>query len=152
MYRELVAYKNYHNGSIDIPELTDDMIVGNAGLMQLERLRKWRDAQVGNLRRWSQGHTDGDLTADRVMKLRDVGLRAPSYDQMFLKLAAHKAKTGSLDVNKDEDGDLFAWVEAQREILARHPVALSKNQIQNLLSLGFEKNGISGRKKKAWGE
>ena len=87
------------------------------------------------------------MTEERTEKLRELGFHlAPSYDQMYEKLATHKVETGTLEVNKDDDNELFVWTKEQKTILFRHyqgkSVPLSDDKIQNLKSLGFEKDRL----------
>jgi len=145
MYRKLVEYKDANDGSIEIQEIPEEE-KDNPGMKNRESLRIWCNTQAQLQRRCSQGHTDaGNLTTEKIEKLREVGFPLdPSYDEMYEKVATHKAETGTLDVNKDDDEELFAWVKEQKKMLALFfrgkPVALSDDRIQNLRSLGFEQS------------
>jgi len=53
----------------------------------------------------------------------------------------HRTETGTQDVNKDDDEELFEWVKKQKTILALYfqnkPISLSIEQVKKLTSLGF---------------
>lgn len=142
MCQKLIDYKNANDGSIHIPELpatTDD-----PEAKKLIKLRRWRNTQAQYLRRWSRGLDNRrlNLTDEKIDRLREAGLHVPSYNEMFQRLVNHKTETGTLDVNKEEDEELFGWAEEQKKMLARHvqgkPVSISDGQIQQLKSLGYE--------------
>jgi len=143
MYKKLVEYKDAHDGSINIPEISEGE-EDIPGRKHLDKLRRWCNTQIRRQRHWAQGYTNANgLTAERFEKLRELGFHQPSYDQMYEKLAAHKAETGSLDLDENDDEELYAWMEEQKEMLARHfqgkPISLSNDQIENLKSLGYDR-------------
>jgi len=143
MYKKLLDYKNANDGIPEGPEEEQDN-------PEAKELCRWCNLQLHRQRRWAQGYTgSGKLTLERIEKLRELGLPlAPSYEEMYEKLAKHKSETGTLDVNKDEDDELFTWTKEQKKMLLLHfqekPVPLSDEQIENLKSLGYDK----GRSKK----
>mmetsp|Transcript_18524 Transcript_18524/g.34329 ORF Transcript_18524/g.34329 Transcript_18524/m.34329 type:complete len:382 (+) Transcript_18524:1239-2384(+) len=119
---------------------------------ELESMRRWCEKQARFQRRYSQGYTDeGKMTPERIKKLSDVGFHlVPSYDQMYEKLATHKAETGTLDVQEEDDEELCAWIKEQKNLIIKRvkgkPIPLSDGQIQNLKSLGFEIDHPAGGK------
>jgi hypothetical protein len=154
MYQQLVEYKVSHNGSLDMPAPKEEE-KDNPGMRQLERLRRWRDTQLYRHRRQSQGrHAAGGLTPEKIEKLQGLGLRLTSYEQMYDKLAAHKADAGTLDVDRDGEEELFEWTAEQQRMFDQYskgkPVALSDFRVQNLISLGFQPSGQTTVKK--WSE
>ena len=68
----------------------------------------------------------------------------PSWDRMYEKLEAHKADTGTLDVNEEDDEELCAWTKIQRRNLVLHfqgkNTALSNEQVAKLKSLGYDQS------------
>lgn len=157
MYELLMEYKYEHDGSIEIAVETEEGLSDVQYSRQNGALRRWCDAQVRHHRRWCQGHADaGDLTGERVEKLREAGFHMPSYNQLYRKLAARKAETGSLDVDQEEDEELFQWAEEQRKMLARHrkgkDVPLTEDQIKNLEVLGFEESCKKNPQECEWSE
>jgi len=142
-----------NNNSIEIPERTEED-KDNPEKKSLETLRKWCDTQVQHQLRNSRGLTNniGYLTAEKVEKLREVGLSlALSYEEMYQKLVTYKEENGTLEVDKNEDEELFAFAEAQNKMLAKHsqgkPVPLSDERIQNLLTLGCGPKSSDGEAK-----
>ena len=99
------------------------------------------------------GHAgSGNLTEEKSEKLREIGFRlAPSYDEMYERLAAARAGArsagviGPPEVDEGEDGELFEWVKEQKKMLARHskgkPIPLSDDWIGKLISLGLVSGG-----------
>jgi len=156
MYDQLIQYKNEHKGSIKIgyhPKASPMVYY------QQKLLREWCKSQVQQLRRWSQGYsTDenwapgqmhlNEFNEDKVEKLRQIGFQVPpSYDEMYERLAAHKAETGALDVKRTTDKDLYEWTMEQKNMLNQHfcgePVSLSDERIRNLKLLGFDHGKIN---------
>lgn len=159
MYNKLVEYKQSNNGSIDILLMSGEEYSnckikhGTKGEVKL--LRSWCNSQTQQLLRWSHGHipmldagtwygpeVEKKLSEERIDKLKSIDFPIPpSYDEMYTKLATHKNQTGALDVNKEEDPELFAWAVEQKRMLAQHfggkQVSLSQQQVQDLTSLGF---------------
>jgi len=150
-YQKLVKYKDANNGSIHIPEMLEGE-EDSPEVKELESMRRWCEKQARFQRRYSQGYTDeGKMTPERIEKLRDVGFHlVPSYDQMYEKLAAHKAETGTLDVQEEDDEELCAWIKEQKNLIIKrvkgNPIPLSDGQIQNLKPLGFEIDHPAGGK------
>ncbi|KAL7548730.1 hypothetical protein ACHAWF_011996 [Thalassiosira exigua] len=142
MYQKLVKYKEANGTASILDALDKDEVDSNT--KALKSLRKWCNKQILHQRRRSQGHQDtGDLTDERVGKLRDVGLPlAPPWSEFYDRLASFKAANGTLDVAEEEDEELFEWAREQKLMLARNfvgrPVALSEDQIRDLLALGYE--------------
>jgi len=150
-YQKLVKYKDANNGSIHIPEMLEGE-ENSPEVKELESMRRWCEKQARFQRRYSQGYTDeGKITPERIEKLRDVGFHlVPSYDEMYEKLAAHKAETGTLDVQEEDDEELYAWIKEQKNLIIKRvkgkPIPLSDGQMQNLKSLGFEIDHPAGGK------
>ena len=148
MYKQLVQYKDANDGSIEIPKMAERE-GDDPGARRLKALRRWSNTQARHRhrRRWTQGHAGaGSLTYERVKRLREAGLRAPSYDEMYGRLAARNAETRTLDVDANEE--LHAWAKEQRRLLARHlrgwPAVLSDVQVRDLGSLGIRRAGAAG--------
>jgi len=151
MYRKLVEYRNAHNGSIEIPEIKEED-KDDPGKRSLELLRKWSNAQVYHQLQHSRGYMhSGHLTAYKIEKLREAGLSlAPSYEEMYHRLVAYKEENGTVEVNEDDDEELFAFWEEQKKMLARHsqgkPIPFTDYHIQNLLTLGCKSKGSAWKK------
>jgi len=64
-----------------------------------------------------------------------------SWDCMFERLVAHRAETGTLDVKKSINVELFTWTNAQKRELLHHfqnkPTALSNEQLSKLKKIGY---------------
>lgn len=123
MYQRLETYKEAHDGSIEFPAEIPEEEKNNPEMKEAEILRKWCNAQLNHQHRYAQGHSSGkgSLTDEKIEKMKEIGLQLfPSYDDKFEKLFAHKAETGTLDVEKDEDEELFVWANMQKKVLAQH--------------------------------
>ena len=157
MLRSLEIYKAANNGSIEIPEISVDNQDTSLGAKGLEKLRRWCNNQLDHQRRVSFGYVgSGNLTEEKLTKLKKIGFKlAPSYDEMYERLASRVSDgKGAPNVDKDEDGELFAWVEEQKKLLALHSnggsIPLSNDNIEKLISLGFKANhSVDGCNNKA---
>ena len=132
MLNKLVEYKRANHGSIEMPEGG----TSRKKAKELASLRGWCDSQI------KKSHA---LSPDQVRRLRETGLDlGPSWDRMYEKLEAHKADTGTLDVNEEDDEELCAWTKIQRRNLVLHfqgkNTALSNEQVAKLKSLGYDQS------------
>ena len=144
----LKEYKEAHNGSveIEIPEISEDE-KENPRMKDLHVLRNWCTHQLNLYRRVSLGYNSLLLTDEKIEKMEEIGMLEflPSYDDMYNKLIAHKAETGTLDVDKDADPELFKWIKEQKRFLAQHfegkkDISLSDERIKNLIALGYKRS------------
>lgn len=131
----LEQYKLDNDGSVDVIDDEKDS-------HRMKKLHGWCHAQIAKHRRFAQGHDGTGMTDRLVEKLRGIGLEiGPSYEEMFDRLVAHKSEHGTLDVDKEDDKELWTWVREQKKFLAKHflgkPVPLSEERVRNLISLGY---------------
>ena len=143
MFRSLERYKAANGGSIEIPELSVDDQDPSPEATRLNKLRRWCNNQWDHQRHVSFGYVgSGSLTEEKIKKLKEIGFQlASSYDVMYEMLASHgRDGVGAPKVDKDKDGELYAWVEEQKKLLALHSsgesVPLSDCYIGKLISLG----------------
>mmetsp|Transcript_16729 Transcript_16729/g.36213 ORF Transcript_16729/g.36213 Transcript_16729/m.36213 type:complete len:613 (+) Transcript_16729:145-1983(+) len=81
----------------------------------------------------------------RAAKLEEEQKRkVKQWDSMYERLATHKNQTGTLDVKKDDDEELFDWIKKQKSILVLYfqnkPIPVSMDQARKLTSLGFSQS------------
>ena len=141
-FHELVAYKDAHGGSCNVPR----------GYAENPQLGTWVSTQRKQYKKFQQDPSTSSMTQERIERLESIAFQwdplSAEWDTKFNELVAYKdAHGGSCNVPNRyaENPQLGTWVDTQRTQYKKFQQDPSTSQmtqerIERLESIGFEWN------------